>query len=234
MIVVDELMDRYDLYAFVSRAHRLDPASAIRLRRRGDGGVGVWVHTPFDVLATRVVRVAIDAPDVVHDSAVLHGALRVPSDDSTAREIDAGFSVDSAWQSGALPPEHGFVHVDDVPARTIVGLSREGAEVARTQGGPQGPPASLLDQSVLEVTPDASSEWTGTAVAVTMRAVFAITAMGFVTDADGRMVTETSPISAIDADEPVRVRTNGAWARIDARFGSVYFRRTVPIALTAT
>ncbi|MGJ0121596.1 hypothetical protein ACQ7HM_20520 [Williamsia sp. MIQD14] len=228
-------MDRYDLYAFVSRAHRLDPTSAIRLRRRGDGGVGVWVHTPFDVLATRVVRVAIDAPDIVHDSAVLHGALRVPSDDdATAREIDAGFSVDSAWQSGALPPESGFVHVDDVPARAIVELSREGADVARTQGGPQGPPASLLDQTVLEVSPDSSSEWTGTAVAVTMRAVFAITAMGFVTDADGRMVTETSSISAIDPGEPVRVRTNGAWARIDARFGSVYFRRTVPIALTAT
>ena len=69
-------------------------------------------------------------------------------------------------------------------------------------------------------------------VEVPMRAVFAVTAMGFVIDAAGRMVTATTPIDAIDADEPVRIRATPTWARLDARFGSVYFRRAPSIPLT--
>jgi len=235
MIELPDLADRYDLSAFVSRARVLDETAVIRLRRRPDGAVGVWVRTPFDVLATRSVRIGVDDPDAVHDATTLQTALRTPSAPPSPHDrpsgparIDPGFSTPSAWEGGALPPEKGFEHVDDVPARTVVGLSRDGAEVARTEGGPQGPPPSLLDQTVLDVSAVGSSG----AVAVPMRAVFAVTAMGFVIDAAGRMVTATTPIDAIDADEPVRVRATPTWARLDARFGSVYFRRAPSIPLT--
>ena len=51
----------------------------------------------------------------------------------------------------------------------------------------------------------------GVAVGVPMRCVFALTAMGFV--------------DSQAADEVVRVRTVGTWLRVDARYGSVYYRR---------
>ncbi|MGZ8180039.1 hypothetical protein ACXVUM_19100 [Williamsia sp. SKLECPSW1] len=233
MIDLPDLADRYDLSAFVSRARALDEAAVIRLRRRPDGAVGAWVHTPFDVLATRSVRVGIDDPDVVFDATALQTALRTPAaahEGSTGpAQIDPGFSMPSAWEWGALPPDSGFDHVDDVPARTVVGLSRDGAEVARTEGGPQGPPPSLLDQTVLEVS---AVQPSGGGVEIPMRAVFAVTAMGFVIDGSGRMVTATTPVDAIDADEPVRVRASSTWVRLDARFGSVCFRRAGRIPLT--
>lgn len=234
MIDLPDLADRYDLSAFVSRARVLDETAVIRFRRRPDGAVGVWVHTPFDVLATRSVRIGVDDPDVVVDATTLQTALRTPTAPPSPHDlptaparVDPGFSMPSAWQWGALPPESGFEHVDDVPARTIVALSRDGAEVARTEGGPQGPPPSLLDQTVLDVSASGPS-----GVAVPMRAVFAVTAMGFVIDAAGRMVTSSTPVDAIDVAEPVRVRATPTWARLDARFGSVYFRRAAPIPLT--
>ena len=221
--------DRNDLTAFVTRACRIDELAVIRLRRRGDGSVGAWVMSGFDVLAGRVIRADLDDPDVVYDGSGMLAALRT---DPSAPDVDPGFSIDSAWQAGALPPESGFGHVDDVPARTIVELSREGAHLARTQAGPSGPPASLLDQTVIEVDDTRASDTA--AVAVPMRAVFALTAMGFVRTVDGAQVTETSPIDAIAADEPVRIRATAVWARLDARYGSVHVRRTVALAVTPT
>ncbi|MBJ7290502.1 hypothetical protein [Williamsia sp.] len=221
--------DRNDLTAFVTRACRVDELAVIRLRRRADGAVGAWVMSGFDVLAGRVIRAELDNPDVVYDGPAMVAALRA---DPSASAVDAGFSIDSAWQAGALPPETGFGHVDDVPARTIVELSREGAHLARTQAGPLGPPASLLEQTVIEVDDPRASG--AAAVAVPMRAVFALTAMGFVRTVDGAQVTETSPIEAIAADEPVRIRATGVWARLDARYGSVHVRRTAALAVTPT
>ncbi len=218
--------DRSDLTAFVTRACHIDELAVIRLRRRGNGAVGVWVMSGFDVLAGRVVRAELDSPDVVHHGAGMLGSLRA---EPNALAVDPGLSVASAWQAGALPVENGFAHVDDVPARRIVSLSREGARLARTQAGPLGPPASLLGQTVIEV---GDSRDGMVPVAVPLRAVFALTGMGFVRSVDGQQVTETSPIEAIATDEPVRVRATGVWARLDARFGSVHVRRTAALAVT--
>ena len=56
--------------------------------------------------------------------------------------------------------------------------------------------------------------------------------MGFVRDADGHEITETSPIDAIGETEPVRVRMSAAWIRIDARYGAVYQRRHRDLEVT--
>jgi len=103
----------------------------------------------------------------------------------------------------------------------VVELAREGARLAREEGSNFGPATGLLDQGVLDV----SSADGALNAAVSLRSLFALTAMGFVRDSDGHEITEASPLDAIGATEPVRVRISAAWIRIDARYGSVYQRR---------
>lgn len=197
---------RENLGAFVQRALRLDEAAVIRLRERGEGVVVAWAATGFEVLASRVVAGRVQPADLCAGADALVAAPR-----NADGYVDPGFAMDSAWR-GALPPDTGFVHLDDVPAATLVELSEQGASLAREHSGAHGPPPSLLDQEVLTVS--AGDESAG----VPMRCVFALTAMGFLPD-------------PIPADEVVRVRVSPAWLRIDARYGSVYRHRGAPILL---
>lgn len=204
-VTVPDAVQRNDLAAFVERALRLDDAAVIRLRRRDDGLLAAWVNTGFDVLAVRVVKGQLGTPDLSCGADQLARGLR---EADVAGHIDPGYSMDSGWR-GVLPPETGFTHLDDVPAAVLTDLARRGADMAREHGSAHGPPASLLDQDVLEVSSP------GGAAGVPMRCAFALTAMGFVPE----------PPSA---EEIVRVRALPAWLRIDARFGSVYRRRGDP------
>lgn len=196
---------RSDLAAFVDHALRLDEAAVIRIRARSAGLLTAWVATGFDVLASRVV-VGIIKP---HDMSVAADALArgLTASDSTGY-VDPGFTMDSAWR-GALPPESGFTHLDDIPAKLMLDLAQQGADLAKEHGGAHGPPVSLLDQEVVEVSSG------DVVVGIPMRCVFAMTAMGFLPQS----------ADAISDDEMVRVRISPTWLRIDARFGSVYRRR---------
>src|SRR5262249_48755676 len=127
--------------------------------------------------------------------------------------IDLGFSMDSAWRT-ALPPVTGFAQVEDVPARSLVELAERGAELATEHGSGHGPPAPLLDQTVLTVTRG------GEQGEVPMRVVFALTAMDFIPHSG-----ERAEARRIAPGEIVRVRANRAWLRLDARYGSVARRR---------
>lgn len=203
-LTIADPVQRNDLAAFAERAQRLDEAAVIRLRRRADGLLAAWVSTGFDVLAVRVVAGELASADLSCGADQLVRGLRNP--DASGR-VDTGYPMDSSWR-GVLPPDTGFVHVDDVPAAVLMDLGRRGADLAREHGS-AGPPASLLDQEVLQVS---SGQ---TTVGVPMRCVFALAAMGFVPE---------SP----SAEEIVRVRVLPAWLRIDARFGSVFRRRGDP------
>lgn len=196
--------DRKDLATFLTRVSRLDESAVVRLRVRDDGRVVVWAATQFDVLACRAVRGELRTPDI---SAAVDEVLRGLQAPDADGYVHTGFPMDSAWR-GALPSDSGFEYLDDIPARTVLDLAQRGGELAREHGSAHGPPVSLLDQSV--VTVDGSD---GQPVDVPMRCVFALVAMGFV---------PTSPTE----DEPVRVRAVPSWLRLDARFGSVYRRRT--------
>jgi hypothetical protein len=199
---------RGDLAAFVERALRLDDAAVIRLRARSGGLLTAWVATGFDVLASRVVAGTMRPDDLsVGADELARGLAAVDS----SGYVDPGFPMDSAWRGG-LPPDSGFTHLDDVPARLMLDLAQRGAQLAKEHGSAHGPPVSLLDQEVIRVSSADVS------VGLPMRCVFAMTAMGFLPQ---------SP-EAVDADEIVRVRTMPAWLRIDARFGSVYRRRGDP------
>ena len=135
--------------------------------------------------------------------------------------VDPGFPMDSAWR-GALPPDSGFVHIDDVPARVVLDLAQRGVALAKEHGSSHGPPASLLDQEVLAVSSGDGD------VGIPMRCVFALTAMGFLPQHRRRRQGMGLDPQTVAADEIVRVRALPAWLRIDARFGSVYRRRGDP------
>lgn len=209
---------RDDLGMFVQRAARLDDAAVVRLRKRPGGLVVAWVATGLDVLASRVVAGRVRPDDLCAGADALDHGLSVMDD---VGYVDPGFSLDSAWR-GVLPPDNGFVHLDDVPAQVMLDLAQRGAELAREHGSAHGPPASLLDQDVVLVksgAAPAATSGTGQAGAgIPLRCVFALTAMGFLPSAEAGGTSE----------EIVRVRVLPAWLRIDARFGSVYRRRGDP------
>jgi hypothetical protein len=196
---------RADLATFVDHALRLDDAAVIRLRARSSEVLSAWVTTGFDVLASRVVVGKLRPSDLSVGANELARGLSAMDESGY---VNPGFSMDSAWR-GALPPESGFTHLDDIPARVMLDLAQSGARLAKEHSSSHGPPVSLLDQEVIRVSSGDVS------VGLPMRCVFALTAMGFLPQ---------SP-DAIAADELIRVRILPAWLRVDARFGSVYRRR---------
>ncbi|MDT5136820.1 MAG: hypothetical protein QOD58_1082 [Mycobacterium sp.] len=168
-----------------------------------------WVATGFDVLASRVVAGKVRPDDMsVGADGLARGLAASEKSGPSDGYVDPGFAMDSAWRGG-LPPESGFTHLEDIPAKVMMDLAQSGAQLAREHGSAHGPPVSLLDQEVIEVSSG------DTAVGLPMRCVFALTAMGFLPQS----------ADAIDDDEMIRVRILPAWLRIDARFGSVYRRR---------
>ncbi|NKY49178.1 hypothetical protein [Nocardia vermiculata] len=214
MLRITDPAERENLATFLTRATRLDPAAVIRLHRRGESYVTAWAATGFEVLAARTVVGELGVGDVTVAGDTALAGLAAPGADGT---IDVGYSMDSAWRT-ALPPLTGFAQIDDVPARNLVELAERGARLAAEHGSGHGPPASLLEQTVLTVT------GAGQQVDVPMRVVFALTAMDFIphagTEADSRRIAAT---------EYVRVRATRTWLRLDARYGSVARRRGAPL-----
>ena len=197
--------DRGDLGAFVGRVVRLDQTAAVRLLGSASGRVTAWASTPFDVLATRSVPGTLEPADVTTFAAALLSALSVDRADT----VDPGSG--GLWQ-GLLPPADGWAVADTVPAAELEGLTERGLALAREHAGPLGPPASLLDQTVLTVTGAA-----GPPVRIPMRCLFALSGMGFV--------------GAGDAGETVRVSATSSWLRLDARYGAVVRRRITALPL---
>jgi hypothetical protein len=209
---------REDLSTFVERAQRLDDAAVVRVRLRSDGLLAAWVATGFDVLACRLVAGTMRPGDLCAGADELARGLLAM--DSTGH-VEPGFPMDSAWRGG-LPPEAGFAHLDDVPARVMLDLAQRGVALAKEHSSSHGPPISLLDQEVVAVSSGADS------VGIPMRCVFALTAMGFLPQAP---TLDGLDPQTVDADEFVRVRILPRWLRIDARFGSVFRRRGDPLLL---
>jgi hypothetical protein len=205
---------RADLAAFVERAARLDAATVIRLRARSAGEFTAWASTGLDVLASRVVAGVVRPDDLSVGADELGRGLAAMDSSDSSGFVNPGFPMDSAWR-GALPPDSGFAHLDDVPARLLLDLAQRGSQLAKEHSSAQGPPVSLLDQEVIRVSAG------GESVGVPMRCVFALTAMGFL----------PQEADAVDSEEIVRVRVLRAWLRIDARFGSVYRRHGDPAIL---
>lgn len=214
---LDDPSERDDLGAFTARVVRLDQAATMHLSG-ADGRVTAWAHTPFDVLVTRSVAGSMEpAPRTVLASALLT-ALAV----DRAEAVDPGPAA-GPW-AGELPPDGGWALVDDIPAGELDGLADRGIALAREHAGPMGPPASLMDQTVLTVSPASGSSAEGVtpvrAVKVPMRVLFALSGMGFLGDSGGD-----------GAEQVVRVSATGSWVRLDARYGAVVRRRLTALPL---
>jgi hypothetical protein len=208
-LTVPDPEERGDLGAFVARVVRLDQTAVVRLQARGSGAgstVTAWATTPFDVLATRTVHGELVPTDVTAPAAGLLTALTVERADT----VDPG--VGGLWH-GDLPPAEGWAPVDDVPAAELERLTERGLAVARENAGPLGPPASLLDQTVLTVSAPSRPS-----VKVPLRCLFALSGMGFLGD--------TGPDAGV-----VRVSATGSWLRLDARYGAVVRRRLTALPL---
>lgn len=210
---VPDPAERSDLGAFVARVVRLNQLATVRLRAV-DGRVTAWASTPFDVLATRSVHGTLEPDDVTAPAAGLLTALAV----ERARTVDPG--AGELW-SGQLPPDDGWSAMEDVPAAELEVLAERGLALARESAGPLGPPASLLDQTVLTVTADTAAGGRGT-VKVPLRCLFALSGMGFL----GGQGLGGAPES-----DAVRVSATGSWLRLDARYGAVVRRRVTALPL---
>lgn len=205
-LLIPDVDDRGDLGTFVGRAVRLDPAALVRLRV-AQGRVTAWATTPFDVLVTRTVPGTLDPADVTAPATTLLTALSV----ERAATVDPG--AGGLWQ-GLLPPGDGWVAVDTVPSAELEALTERGLALARGHAGPLGPPASLLDQTVLTVSGSGAPS-----VKVPLRCLFALSGMGFLgASSDG-------------SEETVRVSATPTWMRLDARYGAVVRRRITALPL---
>lgn len=200
---VPDAAEREDLGAFAARVVRLEQTAAVRLRAT-DGRVSAWAATPFDALATRTVHGTVEPSEVTVPAAGLLTALTV----ERAAVVDPG---EGGLWSGELPPDDGWSVVDDVPAAELEALTERGLALARENAGPLGPPASLLDQTVLTVTAGGDAP----AVKVPLRCLFALSGMGFLGGDGGT----------------VRVSATGSWLRLDARYGAVVRRRLTALPL---
>lgn len=222
-IEVRDATERADVAAFARRVAAMDEAAAVRIIARG-GGVRLWARTPFGALITRLVVGEASAEDQVVLAQPLAAAAG-----ADAERIDLGYLMPSAWQ-GMLPPPTGFTAVEMIAAQEVLDLAARGREVAAAESGPAGIAPSLLEQEVLHVSADAAgqsdpvadgTEAEQPATGVPMRMLFALSTAGFVPARDGKA----------PAGERVRVSTRGPWVRIDARFGSAYWRPD-PIGLS--
>lgn len=207
-LAIPDPADRDDLGAFTARIVRLDRIALVRLRgeNRGTGYVTAWAPTPFDALVTRSVRGVVEPDDITVPASALLTALAV----DRAETIDPGPAM--LARLGDLPPPDGWTVVDDVPADELEALAERGLAMARENAGPLGPPASLLDQTVLTVQGD------GPSVKVPLRCLFALSGMGFLG-------------AGSDPGDAVRVSTTGSWLRLDARYGAVVRRRITALPL---
>lgn len=187
----DELIEMAPL---VRRVARLEPATAVRLRRHGDR-LSLLARLPSGALIGRTVATAAGQP---LDRTVRCGLLLQWLDGEHAPAPEA---MDAAW-SGACPPVHGWQRVDSVPAHVARGLVRKGAEVHQQAadlalGGRAA--QTLLQTPVLTVA------GAGLSAPLSNRELSAIISMGFL-PVDGEIV----------------VARSGRWTRAAARFGSAF------------
>ncbi|MDK8808299.1 hypothetical protein [Corynebacterium striatum] len=192
------------LRALIARAVGLDVAALVRLRQLDENTVDVFVTTPFEVVASRRVEGTVSRDGAVVSANALHEALLLG--DAEPGTLELGPARDPSWP-GALPPATGFVLLDTPPVEVVRELSDKGQQLARQFSGPLGPPASLLNQTVVTVTGPENQE-----VGIPMRMIFACTNLGLI------------PGFAAPMDIPRHLRVSGLgrWVRVDAPFGSVY------------
>lgn len=206
--------DLTDCSTFLHRLVRLDPSGLVRVQRSGEY-VTFWAQ-PLGVVLRHDVRADTSAADrtvaaaallaAVDDAAVGTSRLGPAIDGSAVVRIPLPMSRDVDWR-GSLPPRRGWSALDAVPVAALRGLAGRAGDLVRAHPDPAAAAESLLDQEALRVSGGAET------VLVPLRTVAVLSRMGFL-GADGASTA------------PVRVACTPSWARLAARHGTVYQRRT--------
>jgi hypothetical protein len=183
----------------------MDPRALARFRFTGETAA-VVVRLPFGVLAARTVERARSGEPVdltLGAADVLAWLDDEGHDEPAPRDVE--------WRAG-LPPLRGWQRIETVPDDVIRPLVRSGALALKAAEEREGVPGAqpraevadaLLDSVVLRVSDDA-----GTSVDVTLRAVSALTRMGFL---------RRGGVAHVDVA--------GRWIRLAAEYGSVFLER---------
>lgn len=194
-----------ELAPVLRRAASLDGKNLVRLRL-GNGRATALIRLPFGVLVSRGVQADVRAEPVDVAVAVADALAWLDGDtDIVPRARDA------QWRSG-LPPSSGWSRIETVPDDVVRPLVRSAAvtltQAAEREGVPGAQPRAevadaLLDSVVLTVTGG-----DGTIAEVTLRALSALTRMGF-----------------LPKGGHVFVDSSGRWVRVVAEYGTVYLER---------
>ena len=192
-----------NLRPLATRAWGLDEQAVARMRRVNNDHVDVFFTTPFDILASRRVEAEISRDGAVVPASVLAELPDVVVENP--EEVDLGPACDALWP-GALPPVDNFAVLERLPVAVVRKLADDGQNLARQFSGPMGPPASLLNQTVISVENGPSK------VEAPMRMIFACTSLGLIPDVS----------APADIPRHLRVSVCGRWLRIDAPYGTVY------------
>lgn len=195
-----------DLAPALRRAVTLDPRCLVRFRF-GGGRATALIRLPFGVLVSR--GVAIDNETEPRDIAV-HASEVLEWLDVEGAAIPAG--RDALWRTG-LPPEHGWVRLETVPDDVIRPLVRSGAltfkQAAAREGVPGAQPRAEVSDALLNSVVLTASDQAGSISApVTLRAVTALTRMGFLPRGGHAFIDSA-----------------GRWVRVVAEYGTVYLER---------
>lgn len=203
-----------DLAPVLRHAAALDAGALARFRISARTAT-VFVRLPFRVLVARTIEHAGGSAAGGTDVTVsAHDALAWLDADPAG--APAPELRDVQWRAG-LPPEDGWRRLDTVPDDVIRPLVRQGAltlrDAARREGVPGAQPRAevadaLLDSVVLTVTDGADRSAANAAAPVTLRALSALTRMGF-----------------LPRGGHAHVDTSGRWIRVAARNGTVYLER---------
>lgn len=205
MLIPDDREALVELAPVLRRATALDPAGLVRLRLTGEAAMAL-LRLPFGVLVSRTVRVASSRPEAL--DVTLRAADVLAWVDGDAARLE---THDAAWRAG-LPPVSGWRRLDTVPDDVVRDLVRRGAgalkDAAEREGVVGAQPRAevadaLLDSVVLTVNDDA-----GRTAEVSLRALSAITRMGF-----------------LPRGGHVFVDTVGRWVRVVAEHGTAYLER---------
>lgn len=207
--------DRDVATAFVGRVAQLDPAGLVRLSADGDC-VDLWSKAGFGVVATTRVRGRVDPDPMTVYVTNLVASLAI----SRSPDVDGGTDADAEWHT-QLPPSEGWNTVGTLDGAEVAQQVRDATVVAeqavridraqelRAKTKATVPPV-VLDRALLTVsTPQYR-------VPVSMRMLFALSGMGWVTDS---------------ADAQIGVAITRTWLRLDTPHGSVTRRRMSDLPL---